>query len=253
MNSSVIEARGLFKSFGNQAVLRGIDFDVCSGKVLAVIGSSGSGKSTLLRCLNGLETADRGHVFFHGIDLLAHTKGAFEAKKRIGMVFQQFNLFANLNVLQNCMLGAEKVNGKSKAEARDIAVSYLTDVGMAGYIDAKPHQLSGGQQQRAAIARALTLEPDVMLFDEPTSALDPELVGEVLAVIRQLALSGRTMVIVTHEMQVAQELADEVIFMDDGVIAEKGPPEQIFSQPKEARTASFLARFRQGRFSQPAP
>lgn len=247
MSSVVLAARGIEKTFGNQAVLRGIDFDVRQGEVLAIIGSSGSGKSTLLRCLNRLETVDQGSVTFQGVDISKDTKEAGKTRKKIGMVFQQFNLFQNLDILQNCTLGPMKVNGKSAAAAKELALRYLSDVGMAGYIHAKPNQLSGGQQQRCAIARALALEPDIMLFDEPTSALDPELVGEVLDVIRQLAKAGRTMVIVTHEMQVALELADEVIFMDNGVIAEQGPPTQLLNDPKEARTAAFLARFIQGR------
>lgn len=251
MSQVILSAQGIRKSFGNQDVLRGIDFDVHQGEVLAIIGSSGSGKSTLLRCLNRLETVDAGRVMFQGVNLQENTKSAAEARKKIGMVFQQFNLFSNLNILQNCMLGPEKVNKLDREQAQTTALRYLTDVGMAAYVDAKPQQLSGGQQQRAAIARALALEPEVMLFDEPTSALDPELVGEVLDVIRQLANSGRTMVIVTHEMQVALEFSNTVLFMDEGVVLEQGPPEQVLNAPKEPRTAEFLARYRQTRLGSP--
>jgi len=251
MSQVILSARGIKKTFGNQDVLRGIDFDVHQGEVLAIIGSSGSGKSTLLRCLNRLETVDSGTVMFHGVNLQENSKTANEARKKLGMVFQQFNLFSNLNILQNCMLGPEKVNKLERQAARETALRYLTDVGMAAYVEAKPLQLSGGQQQRAAIARALALEPEVMLFDEPTSALDPELVGEVLDVIRQLAKAGRTMVIVTHEMQVALELADTVLFMDSGLVVEQGPPELVFNEPKEARTAAFLARYTEARLGSP--
>lgn len=247
MSHVILSARGIKKTFGNQDVLRGIDFDVQQGEVLAIIGSSGSGKSTLLRCLNRLETADAGRVMFHGINLQENTKRAATASKKIGMVFQQFNLFSNLNILQNCMLGPEKVNKLDRDQARAKALRYLADVGLAAYVDAKPQQLSGGQQQRAAIARALALEPEVMLFDEPTSALDPELVGEVLDVIRQLTKSGRTMIMVTHEMHVALEFSHTVLFMDNGVILEQGTAEQVFNAPKETRTAEFLSRYRQTR------
>jgi putative lysine transport system ATP-binding protein len=243
MTDALMEVRHLEKSFGDNIVLRDISFTVYRGEVLSVIGSSGSGKSTLLRCLNRLETANSGEILFKGQNILSKDFPPHKLRAKVGMVFQQFNLFSNYTIFENCCLGPQKVNGLKRAAAEKLALTYLDQVGMAAYRDARPNQLSGGQQQRAAIARALAMEPDILLFDEPTSALDPELVGEVIAVIDALAKSGRTMVIVTHEMSVAREISNHVLFMDGGVVAEEGTPEQIFCNPKEERTREFLARF----------
>lgn len=239
---NVIEVQHLSKSFGNHEVLRDIDFSVNKGEVVCIIGSSGSGKSTLLRCINLLEKPSGGQIIYHGENILDKKHDIHAYRKKLGMVFQQFNLFNNHNVLNNCMVGQVKVLKRSKEEAEKTSLNYLKVVGMDHYINAKPKQLSGGQKQRVAIARALSMEPDVMLFDEPTSALDPEMVGEVLKVMKELAGTGLTMLIVTHEMEFAKEVADRVVFMDKGVIAEEGPPEQIFNNPKEERTKAFLKR-----------
>lgn len=239
---NVIEVQHLSKSFGNHEVLRDIDFSVTKGEVVCIIGSSGSGKSTLLRCINLLEKPSGGQIIYHGENILDEKHDIHAYRTKLGMVFQQFNLFNNHNVLNNCMVGQVKVLKRSKEDAEKIALKYLKVVGMDHYINAKPKQLSGGQKQRVAIARALSMEPDVMLFDEPTSALDPEMVGEVLKVMKELAGTGLTMLIVTHEMEFAKEVADRVVFMDKGVIAEEGPPEQIFNNPKEERTKAFLKR-----------
>ncbi len=233
----------LGKTFGNHEVLKDIDFSVEKGEVISIIGASGSGKSTLLRCINMLETPTCGKVLYHGKVIENKPREISAYRANVGMVFQSFNLFSNMKVLKNCMIGAEKVNRKNEEDAKANAVKFLKKVGMGAYINARPHQLSGGQKQRVAIARALAMEPDVLLFDEPTSALDPEMVGEVLAVIKQLANEGLTMVIVTHEMAFARDVSSRVVFMDKGVIEEEGPPEQIFNHPKSERTKAFLNRF----------
>lgn len=244
MSESVLQIKNLGKSFGNNEVLKNIDFTVNKGDVIGIIGSSGSGKSTLLRCINLFETPTAGEILFDGKNILC-TKTPSDYRKKVGMVFQSFNLFDNLSVLKNCMIGPQKVLKMKKAESREIALKYLKLVGMDAYIEARPHQLSGGQKQRVAIARALAMNPEVLLFDEPTSALDPEMVGEVLAVMKNLASSGLTMLVVTHEMGFAREVANRVVFMDGGVIVEEGPPEEIFTRPKEARTQEFLSRILQ--------
>ncbi len=238
----VIDIQHLSKAFGSHEVLKDIDFSVNKGEVVSIIGSSGSGKSTLLRCINILEKPSGGQIIFNGESILDDKHDIFAYRRRLGMVFQQFNLFNNHNVLNNCVVGQVKVLKRSKAEAEKIAMKYLKVVGMDRYINAKPKQLSGGQKQRVAIARALSMEPDVMLFDEPTSALDPEMVGEVLKVMKELAESGLTMLIVTHEMEFAREVSDRIVFMDKGVIAEQGTPEQIFMSPTQERTKEFLKR-----------
>jgi putative lysine transport system ATP-binding protein len=238
----VIEVRHLSKSFGSNEVLKDINFSVNKGEVVCIIGSSGSGKSTLLRCINLLEKPTGGEVIYQGENILDDKHDIYAYRTKMGMVFQQFNLFNNHNALSNCVVGQVKVLKRSKEEAEKIALKYLKVVGMDKFINAKPKQLSGGQKQRVAIARALSMEPDVMLFDEPTSALDPEMVGEVLKVMKELAESGLTMLIVTHEMEFARDVADRVVFMDKGVIAEEGPPEQIFNNPKQERTREFLKR-----------
>ncbi|WP_299448581.1 amino acid ABC transporter ATP-binding protein [uncultured Phascolarctobacterium sp.] len=233
----------LQKSFGEREILRGISFDIHRGDVVCVIGPSGSGKSTLIRCVNFLEHPTGGHIEYRGQNVMEAFKKLTLFRTKVGMVFQSFNLFNNMTVLENCMVGQVKVLGKNKDEAKATALKYLKHVGMDSYVNAKPHQLSGGQKQRVAIARALALEPEVLLMDEPTSALDPEMVGEVLRVIRDLAKEGLTMVIVTHEMAFARDVSNRVIFIDQGVIAEEGTPEQIFGSPKNQRTRDFLSRF----------
>jgi putative lysine transport system ATP-binding protein len=238
----IIEVQHLSKSFGTNEVLKDIDFAVNKGEVVCVIGSSGSGKSTLLRCINLLEKPSGGQIIYKGENILDDKHDIYEYRTKLGMVFQQFNLFNNLNVLGNCTIGQIKILKRSKEEAEKVAMKYLKVVGMDQYVNAKPKQLSGGQKQRVAIARALSMEPDVMLFDEPTSALDPEMVGEVLKVMKTLVESGLTMLVVTHEMGFAKEVADRVVFMDKGVIEEEGPPEQIFNNPKTERTREFLKR-----------
>ncbi|MDR3360248.1 MAG: amino acid ABC transporter ATP-binding protein [Bifidobacteriaceae bacterium] len=242
----MVETRALRKSFGDREILKGVDFTVSPGEVAAIIGSSGSGKSTFLRCVNLLEWPTAGEVLYHGENVLAPGYDVTSYRARLGMVFHQFILFSNLNVLENCVIGQVRALGASKAEARERALGYLEKVGMAGYVNAKPRQLSGGQKQRVAIARALSMEPEALLFDEPTSALDPEMVGEVLTVMEELAESGLTMVVVTHEMAFARDVSNRVAFMDGGVIAEEGPPEQVFGAPVKERTQAFLARFHAG-------
>jgi len=239
---NVIEVQHLSKSFGTHEVLKDIDFTVHKGEVVCIIGSSGSGKSTLLRCINLLERPSGGQIIYHNENILDNKHDVNAYRTKLGMVFQQFNLFENHNVLSNCMVGQTKVLKRSREEAEEVAIRYLHVVGMSQYINAKPRQLSGGQKQRVAIARALSMEPDVMLFDEPTSALDPEMVGEVLGVMKQLAGSGLTMLIVTHEMGFAKEVADRVVFMDKGIIEEVGTPEEIFEHPEKDRTKEFLKR-----------
>jgi putative lysine transport system ATP-binding protein len=240
--AKVIEIQHLRKSFGTHEVLKDIDFSVNKGEVVCIIGSSGSGKSTLLRCVNLLEKPSGGEIIYNGENILDDRHNIYAYRAKLGMVFQQFNLYNNHNVLSNCTVGQIKVLKRSKEEAEKIARKYLKVVGMEQYINAKPRQLSGGQKQRVAIARALSMEPDVMLFDEPTSALDPEMVGEVLKVMKELAESGLTMLIVTHEMGFAKEVSDRMVFMDKGVIAEEGSPEQIFNNPMQERTREFLKR-----------
>ena len=238
----VIDIQHLSKSFGTHEVLKDIDFSVNKGEVVCIIGSSGSGKSTLLRCINLLEKPSGGQIIYNGENILDDKHDIHAYRTNLGMVFQQFNLFNNHNVLSNCVVGQVKVLKRTKEEAEKVAMKYLKVVGMDQYVNAKPSQLSGGQKQRVAIARALSMEPDVMLFDEPTSALDPEMVGEVLKVMKELAESGLTMLIVTHEMEFAKEVSDRVVFMDKGVIAEEGSPEQIFNHPTQERTREFLKR-----------
>ena len=239
---AVIRVEGLSKRFGELEVLRGIDAAVVAGEVVCVIGPSGSGKSTFLRCLNGLEEASGGQVWVHGTAVHDPRTDLNALRADIGMVFQRFNLFPHKTVLENVSLAPQKVRGVSAQEAKARAMDLLAKVGLSDKVDAYPNQLSGGQQQRVAIARALAMQPQVMLFDEPTSALDPELVGEVLSVMKTLADDGMTMVVVTHEMAFARDVADRVIFMDEGRIVEEGPPGQLFGQPREERTQRFLAR-----------
>ncbi len=239
---TVIDIQRLSKSFGNHEVLKDIHFSVNKGEVVCIIGSSGSGKSTLLRCVNLLEKPSGGKIIYNGENILDDKHDIHAYRTRLGMVFQQFNLFNNHNVLGNCVVGQMKVLKRSREEAEKVAMKYLKVVGMDRFVNAKPRQLSGGQKQRVAIARALSMEPDVLLFDEPTSALDPEMVGEVLKVMKELAESGLTMLIVTHEMEFAKEVSDRVVFMDKGVIAEEGSPDQIFNHPTGERTREFLKR-----------
>ncbi len=243
MGETILQVNHLSKSFGKHEVLRDIDFTVNRGDVTSIIGASGSGKSTLLRCINLLEIPTSGEILFHGDNILTHKGGAAAYRTKVGMVFQSFNLFNNMTVLDNCMVGQTKVLKKNAAEAKEAAMKYLTKVGMAPYINAKPRQLSGGQKQRVAIARALAMNPEVLLFDEPTSALDPEMVGEVLAVMRDLASEGLTMLVVTHEMAFARDVSNHVVFMREGVIWEEGTPQQIFVEPQREETKEFLSRF----------
>lgn len=244
MSSAIIEIKHLKKSYGQNEVLKDISLSVNKGEVISIIGSSGSGKSTFLRSINLLEEPTAGEILFHGQDVLAKDYNLTEYREKLGMVFQSFNLFENLNVLENAVVAQTTVLKRSREEAEKIAKENLTKVGMTEqYWKAKPKQLSGGQKQRVAIARALSVNPEAMLFDEPTSALDPEMVGEVLKTMQDLAKSGLTMIIVTHEMEFARDVSDRVIFMDKGVIAEEGTPEQIFEHPQQERTKEFLQRF----------
>jgi putative lysine transport system ATP-binding protein len=242
-NQPLIQVEGLSKSFGSHLVLKDINFSVSRGEVVTIIGASGSGKSTLLRCMNLLETPNAGHIWFHGEDLAAERVNINRLRENIGMVFQSFNLFNNLNVLDNCTLAPVTLKKMSKAEAEEVARANIASVGLSEFVNAPVTSLSGGQKQRVAIARALCMKPELMLFDEPTSALDPEIVGEVLNVMRDLAESGMTMVVVTHEMAFAKNVSDRVVFMDQGVIAEEGTPEQIFRNPRQPRTREFLTRY----------
>lgn len=242
MSEPIIEVRHLSKSFGTHVVLRDVDFTVNPGDVTCVIGASGSGKSTLLRCVNLLETPTNGAVLFHGQEITEKGFDPCSYRAKVGMVFQSFNLFNNMTVLENCTAGLRYVLHQDKETARRTALENLEKVGMAPYIHAKPRQLSGGQKQRVAIARALSMKPEVLLFDEPTSALDPEMVGEVLQVMKQLADEGMTMVVVTHEMGFAREVATRVLFMDQGNVLEEAPPEEFFTNPKNARLQDFLSK-----------
>ena len=240
---AILEIRHLSKSFGQHQVLKDIDFTVNPGDVTSIIGASGSGKSTLLRCINLLETPSSGEILYHGKNVAGRGINAPEYRSHVGMVFQSFNLFNNMTVLENCMVGQIKVLKRSKEEARQNALLYLDKVGMAPYINAKPQQISGGQKQRVAIARALAMNPEMLLFDEPTSALDPEMVGEVLTVMQQLAKEGMTMLVVTHEMAFAKDVSNHVVYMADGVICEQGTPEALFGNPQKQETKDFLSRF----------
>ena len=240
--NSVIEVRHLEKTFGDHQVLKDIDFSAGEGEVVCIIGASGSGKSTLLRCINLLETPTGGEILFHGENVQAGGFSLSKYRAKVGMVFQQFNLFNNMTALENCVAGQIKVLGRSRADAEKTARTYLEKVGMAQFVNARPRQLSGGQKQRVAIARALSMDPEVLLFDEPTSALDPEMVGEVLKVMRDLATTGMTMLVVTHEMAFARDVSHRVCFMDGGVILEQDGPQVIFGSPKHQRTREFLAR-----------
>ena len=242
-SDEIITVRHLSKSFGTHEVLKDIDFAVRPGDVASIIGASGSGKSTLLRCINLLETPTSGEILYHGTNILDHSMKKAKYRSKVGMVFQSFNLFNNMTVLKNCMIGQMKVLGRSSEESREKALEYLDKVGMSPFLNAKPRQLSGGQKQRVAISRALAMDPEVLLFDEPTSALDPEMVGEVIDVIKKLAQEGMTMLVVTHEMAFARTVSKNVVFMADGVIAEQGPPEQLFQHPQRERTRDFLARY----------
>ena len=241
-DNTIIKIKHLRKDFGTRTVLKDINFGVKSGEVVAIIGSSGSGKSTLLRCVNLLEKPTSGEILYHNSDVITGQIALSKLRSKVGMVFQQFNLFSNLTVLDNCIIGQMKVLKRNKQEAEEMSKKYLTKVGMERFINAKPHQLSGGQKQRVAIARALAMEPEVLLFDEPTSALDPEMVGEVLKVMKDLAESGLTMLVVTHEMGFAHDVANRVVFMDQGIIVEDDVPEVIFENPKHDRTKEFLSR-----------
>ena len=240
---AILEIKHLSKSFGDHEVLKDIDFTVNPGDVTSIIGASGSGKSTLLRCVNLLETPSSGEILYHGKNVVGRGVNQPEYRTHVGMVFQSFNLFNNMTVLENCMVGQIKVLKRNKEEARAAAMKYLDKVGMAPYINAKPRQISGGQKQRVAIARALAMNPEMLLFDEPTSALDPEMVGEVLTVMKELAQEGMTMLVVTHEMAFARDVSTHVVYMADGVICEQGSPDEMFGHPQKQETQDFLARF----------
>ena len=244
MSENILEIRHLGKSFGTHEVLRDIDFTVAKGDVISIIGASGSGKSTLLRCINLLETPSSGEILYHGKNVAGRGVNAPEYRSHVGMVFQSFNLFNNMTVLQNCMVGQMKVLKRDREQARRQAMTYLEKVGMTPYINAKPRQISGGQKQRVAIARALAMDPEVLLFDEPTSALDPEMVGEVLSVMQALAGEGMTMLVVTHEMAFARDVSTQAVFMHQGIICEQGAPQSLFADPQQPDTRDFLARFR---------
>ena len=240
---AILEIKHLSKSFGDHEVLKDIDFTVNPGDVTSIIGASGSGKSTLLRCVNLLETPSSGEILYHGKNVVGRGVNQPEYRTHVGMVFQSFNLFSNMTVLENCMVGQIKVLKRNKEEARAAAMKYLDNVGMAPYINAKPRQISGGQKQRVAIARALAMNPEMLLFDEPTSALDPEMVGEVLTVMKELAQEGMTMLVVTHEMAFARDVSTHVVYMANGVICEQGAPDEMFGHPQKQETRDFLARF----------
>ena len=242
MTDVVIALENVTKSFGDHEVLKGVNVEIRRGEVVSVIGASGSGKSTMLRCINLLETPDGGDIKFNGASVFSADTDIPKYRTKVGMVFQSFNLFENMNVLKNCVIGQIKVLKRSKEEAEKVALKYLDTVGMSAFVNARPSQLSGGQKQRVAIARALAMQPEVLLFDEPTSALDPEMVGEVLLVMKELAESGLTMIVVTHEMQFAKDVSTRVVFMDDGAVAEDNVPSVIFDNPENPRTKEFLYR-----------
>ncbi|WP_279083572.1 amino acid ABC transporter ATP-binding protein [Lactobacillus apis] len=242
-NETILSLQHLQKIFGQHQVLRDISLDIKKGEIATIIGPSGGGKSTTLRCINLLEEPTAGEIHFHGENVLEQNYNRNIYRAKVGMVFQQFDLFENKNVLANCMVGQELVLKRSKDEARKVALANLEKVGMEQYINARPSQLSGGQQQRVAIARAISMDPEILLFDEPTSALDPEMVGEVLSVMKNLATTGLTMIIVTHEMAFAKEISDQMFFISDGVIAEQGKPDQLFNHPQNEKTAKFLSNF----------
>ena len=244
MGEILLDIRHLSKSFGAHQVLRDIDFSVSKGEVISIIGASGSGKSTLLRCLNLLETPNSGEIYYREQDVLNGYVKPHSYRAKVGMVFQSFNLFNNMTVLENCIVGQLQVLKRTKQEALQVAMEYLQKVGMTPYVHAKPRQLSGGQKQRVAIARALAMNPEILLFDEPTSALDPEMVGEVLSVMQTLAREGMTMLVVTHEMAFARDVSNRVVYMNDGVICEEGTPTEIFCNPQRKETQDFLLRFR---------
>ena len=246
MGELILQVNHLSKAFGSNQVLRDIDFTVEKGDVISIIGASGSGKSTLLRCINLLETPSSGEILYHGKNVVGRGVNPTEYRSHVGMVFQSFNLFNNMTVLENCMVGQTKVLKRNKEEARQHAMKYLEEVGMAPYINARPRQISGGQKQRVAIARAMAMDPEVLLFDEPTSALDPEMVGEVLTVMQRLAEEGMTMLVVTHEMAFARDVSSRVVYMNQGVICEDGSPEELFGNPQKQETRDFLSRFRKG-------
>ena len=243
MAETILQINHLSKAFGKHEVLRDIDFTVSKGDVTSIIGASGSGKSTLLRCINLLEIPSSGEILYHGENVAARGYNAATYRSRVGMVFQSFNLFNNMTVLENCIVGQVKVLKRNREEAKQHAMYYLEKVGMAPYINAKPRQISGGQKQRVAIARALAMDPEVLLFDEPTSALDPEMVGEVLSVMKSLAQEGMTMLVVTHEMAFARDVSNRVVYMNDGVICEEGTPEEVLGNPQKQETKEFLSRF----------
>ncbi len=245
MDEYIIQVNGLSKSFGTHEVLKKIDLHVQQGEVICIVGSSGSGKSTFLRCINRLEKQTAGEILYHGKVIKNSQKEVNKYRSRVGMVFQSFNLFNNLTVLENCMLCTKKVLKIDKVEAKKRAIQHLKAVGMAPYLNAKPEQLSGGQKQRVAIARSLCMNPEVLLFDEPTSALDPEMVGDVLKVMKELAQSGLTMIIVTHEMAFARDVSTRTIFMDKGYVVEDDVPDKLFVNPSNPRTREFLSRFMQ--------
>jgi len=243
MDEMILRINHLSKAFGKHEVLRDIDFTVAKGDVTSIIGASGSGKSTLLRCINLLEIPTSGEILYHGENVAAKGYNAPAYRARVGMVFQSFNLFNNMTVLENCIVGQMKVLKRSREEAKQHALYYLEKVGMAPYMNAKPRQISGGQKQRVAIARALAMDPEVLLFDEPTSALDPEMVGEVLSVMQSLAQEGITMLVVTHEMAFARDVSNHVVYMNEGIICEEGAPEEVFGNPQKQETKDFLSRF----------
>ena len=244
MEDMILQVNHMSKSFGSHEVLRDIDFTVAKGDVTSIIGASGSGKSTLRRCINLLEIPTSGEILYHGKNVVAKGFNAPAYRSHVGMVFQSFNLFNNMTVLENCIVGQVKVLKRSREEAKVHAMQYLEKVGMTPYINAKPRQISGGQKQRVAIARALAMDPEVLLFDEPTSALDPEMVGEVLSVMRALAQEGMTMLVVTHEMAFARDVSNHVVYMNQGVICEEGTPEELFGNPQKQETRDILSRFR---------
>ena len=243
----MIEVRHLRKEYQKVIPLTDVNTSISKGEVISVIGPSGTGKSTFLRCLNGLEKPSSGEIFLEGVNIYQDPATITKVRQKMGMVFQSFNLFNNLTVLENCIVGQVKVLGRSKEEARDRALEYLSKVGMSAFIKARPQQISGGQKQRVAIARALAMDPDILLFDEPTSALDPETVGEVLSVMQTLAEEGMTMLVVTHELAFTQDISSQVFFMHEGKIHERGTPAELFGNPDKAETRDFLSRFRRDR------